>query len=728
MKNIYLFKLLTGFLLTFATLGLSAQTTVIGYTGTWTSYTVPAGVTNINIEALGAQGSSATGGTYSGGMGALMSGDFDVTPGETLIIVVGGMGNNDGCNGGGGGGSFVVREAPGSGNLITGGPFAGTEVEPMIIAGGGSGTRTSACSDGNPGVTTETATSASGSSCSGGGFTSGTAVGYGGSVSSSSWGSAGGGFIGDGAGEYGSTNGGQSFLNGAQGGGIGTGAEGGFGCGGSGEGSCGGGGGGGYTGGDGGYIGGGGGSYNVGTSQVNAAGFNSGNGQVTISVNCSGIEVVVSDTGVCTGDEVTLTGTSVTGGTITWDGGVTNGVAFVPPTGSTIYTASSTSIEDCAYSIEIFSTDVPTIGATSSTPAACEGAGVILYGTGGDSYSWDMGVTDGVPFYPSTSETYTVTGSLLGCEGPPATITIDVASAPEVIGTVTPSVVCVGETYSLSSSGTADVYDWGVGVSEGSTIPANVAGTYIYTVIGTEAATGCTDTVDVTVVVNETPVVDAGPDQLVCEGEEVTLMGSGAATYTWDNGVTDSSPFTATNIGTTTYTVTGTDANGCTDTDVLEITVLDAPDASGVVTHETTGFNGAIDLTVTGGTSAAYAYDWSHGPTSQDVTGLTAGDYTVIVDDGACTTEVTFTVLNVLGNETLELENVSVYPNPTEGIAYIELNGTFNFTLYNALGSVITTETANNKATIDLTTLENGVYFIQIDSENGSKTVQITKK
>lgn len=727
MKNIYLFKLLAGFLLTFASFGLAAQTSVIGYTGTWTSYTVPAGVTNINIEALGAQGSSGDF-SFSGGLGARMSGDFDVTPGETLIIVVGGVGINDGCNGGGGGGSFVVREAPGSGNLITGGPYAGIEVEPLIIAGGGAGTRSSVSQNGNPGVMTETATTASGSGMTGGGTPSATTVGYGGSVSSSSWGSAGGGFFSDGASDGGTARGGQSFLSGAQGGGIGGGADGGFGCGGSGQGGCGGGGGGGWTGGDGGRVGGGGGSYNIGTAQDNASGFNPGNGQVTITVNCSGIEVVVSDTGVCTGDEVTLTGTSVTGGTITWDGGVTNGVAFVPPTGSTVYTATSTSIEDCPYSIEIFSTDVPTIGATSSTPAACEGAGVILNGTGGDSYTWDMGVTDGVPFYPSTSETYTVIGSLLGCEGLPASISIDIATAPEVIGTVTPSVVCVGETYSLSSSGTADTYDWGVGVTEGSTIPANVAGTYVYTVIGTEIATGCTDTVDVTVVVNPTPVVDAGPDQLVCEGEEVTLMGSGAESYTWDNGVTDSSPFTAANVGTTTYTVTGTDANGCTDTDAMEITVLDAPDVTGVVTHESTGFNGAIDLTVSGGTSATYGYDWSHGPTSQDVTGLTAGDYTVIVDDGACTTEVTFTVLNVLGNETLELENVSVYPNPTEGIAYIEFNGTFNFTIYNALGAVITSETANNKATIDLTTLENGVYFIQVESENGSKTIQITKK
>jgi hypothetical protein len=57
----------------------------------------------------------------------------------------------------------------------------------------------------------------------------------------------------------------------------------------------------------------------------------------------------------------------------------------------------------------------------------------------------------------------------------------------------------------------------------------------------------------------------------VCEGESVTLNGSGAVTYAWDNGITDATAFTPT--ATATYTVTGTDANGCIGTDAVDVTV-----------------------------------------------------------------------------------------------------------------------------------------------------------
>ena len=50
--------------------------------------------------------------------------------------------------------------------------------------------------------------------------------------------------------------------------------------------------------------------------------------------------------------------------------------------------------------------------------------------------------------------------------------------------------------------------------------------------------------------------VSAGSDQTVCNGDNVTLSGSGASTYAWNNGITDNTAFTAST--TTTYTVTGT--------------------------------------------------------------------------------------------------------------------------------------------------------------------------
>ncbi len=72
-------------------------------------------------------------------------------------------------------------------------------------------------------------------------------------------------------------------------------------------------------------------------------------------------------------------------------------------------------------------------------------------------------------------------------------------------------------------------------------------------------------------IIHSLPTVGAGSDQLVCNGESVTLSGSGALSYSWDNGVINGVPFTP--VASDTYTVTGTDANGCSNTDQVSVLV-----------------------------------------------------------------------------------------------------------------------------------------------------------
>ena len=110
------------------------------------------------------------------------------------------------------------------------------------------------------------------------------------------------------------------------------------------------------------------------------------------------------------------------------------------------------------------------------------------------------------------------------------------------------------------------------GITDGT--PFSPTNTATYTVIATDA-NGCISTDQVDVTVNALPTVDAGTDQVVCEGSQVTLSASGTSTYAWDNNVTNGTPFTPTS--TTTYTVTATDANGCTNTDAVDVTVNALP-------------------------------------------------------------------------------------------------------------------------------------------------------
>lgn len=80
----------------------------------------------------------------------------------------------------------------------------------------------------------------------------------------------------------------------------------------------------------------------------------------------------------------------------------------------------------------------------------------------------------------------------------------------------------------------------------------------------------CLDQDTVIITINE-PSTNAGNDITLCEGETVTLNGSGANTYTWDNGVSNGVAFNPSNSGT--YVVTGTSTYGCSKNDTLEITV-----------------------------------------------------------------------------------------------------------------------------------------------------------
>jgi hypothetical protein len=242
---------------------LADEVTVSSGLQTWT---VPASGT-YTITACGAAGFSAAT-TYKGGRGACVGGDFSLTEGEQLTIAVGQRGAGDGCSGGGGGASFVVTET-------------GT---PLVVGGGGGGNRTGASQNGCDGLTGEYGGTASGSGSTWACGAKTTDLKLGGRVSASSWGSAGGGFDGDGAGEFTSETGGKRWSTLTGGGSSSYTAFGGFGAGGSGNGSCGGGGGGGYSGGDGGWIGGGGGSFNGGTNKTTGTTGYDEHGTVTIDL------------------------------------------------------------------------------------------------------------------------------------------------------------------------------------------------------------------------------------------------------------------------------------------------------------------------------------------------------------------------------------------------------------------------------------------------------------
>ncbi len=103
-------------------------------------------------------------------------------------------------------------------------------------------------------------------------------------------------------------------------------------------------------------------------------------------------------------------------------------------------------------------------------------------------------------------------------------------------------------------------------VTDGASFTPGAFGSVTYNVTGTDA-NGCVNTASIAANVNALPIVLASVDDNdVCLGDAIVFTGAGAATYVWDNGVTDGTSFTPGAVGNVTYNVTGTDANGCINT------------------------------------------------------------------------------------------------------------------------------------------------------------------
>jgi hypothetical protein len=136
--------------------------------------------------------------------------------------------------------------------------------------------------------------------------------------------------------------------------------------------------------------------------------------------------------------------------------------------------------------------------------------------------------------------------------------------APPVIDAGQDITVCSGESVILTAQNPNNAQIvWSGGVQNGVSFVPPV-GTNVYTVTAT--LNNCISSDDVVVFVNPLPNVNAGADQNVCEGSQVTLTASGAVSYQWNNGVINGVPFTQL-VPQQTYTVIGTDANGCQNQD-----------------------------------------------------------------------------------------------------------------------------------------------------------------
>ena len=288
-------------------------------------------------------------------------------------------------------------------------------------------------------------------------------------------------------------------------------------------------------------------------------------GTCTVTAPTSSFNTVSN---VCVGQSVALTNTT-TGGATNYSWTITGG----SPATSTLQSLTTIYAGAGVYSVTLLATNgvgsssetktinvvvIPTIGVTSNS--MCSGTSATLTASGGASYTWTPGGLTGAnqTLNPANTTIYTVVGSNGTCTNT-ANGTVSVVTTPTV--SVANAAICVGTSTLVNASGATN-YTWTPGALNGSSQTLNPTSSANYTVKGANAT--CTNSTTFSITVNANPTVSANSSaSVLCTGQTVTLTATGATNYTFNPTGSTTNPTSDSPTTNTTYTINGTDANGC---------------------------------------------------------------------------------------------------------------------------------------------------------------------
>jgi hypothetical protein len=214
-------------------------------------------------------------------------------------------------------------------------------------------------------------------------------------------------------------------------------------------------------------------------------------------------------------------------------------------------------------------------------------------------------------------------------------------------------------------------------------------------------------------------------------GINLTVTGTNSPfTYSWSSGQTTEN---INNLNQGTYVVEIFNTQGCSILDTFYINNSATYFVSDtVITDATCGTcaNGSINITLLG--AGVMTYSWSNGATTQDISGLLPGIYTVTMNNSSGCTLVQTYIVDSTGTISVE-ENFwnlfEIYPNPTTGMLYIHYSlrekSDLKLNIESVLGQIVMVQsvpaTQENRLEVDLTSLERGIYFITLT--NGTEKI-----
>ncbi len=300
--------------------------------------------------------------------------------------------------------------------------------------------------------------------------------------------------------------------------------------------------------------------------------------------------------------------------------------------------------------------------------------------------------------------------------------------------------LCAGQTANLLASG-ADTYTWNTG-DQSDNIVQDLNFSTNYQVVGTNTLTGCTSTLNQSILVNPAPQVYLFANkQVICAGESVMLTAVGGLTYSWtapsagSGGMISVSPATS-----TTYSVSGANTYGCSGMAMLTITVNPLPTVSATSARPDKICAGeSVVLTATGGST----FSWISNTSSS----VLAGSNVTVSPTSPTNYTVTGTDINGCSNVATVAQNVescigiaentfgadfNLYPNPSNGEVTLEtavyMEGA-SLQVLDVTGKIVFQTTITKpKEVVDLKSVSNGIYFVKLQSQTTLSMVKLVKQ
>ncbi len=343
----------------------------------------------------------------------------------------------------------------------------------------------------------------------------------------------------------------------------------------------------------------------------------------SLSPNIAGVN------SICSGGTTPLTASG--GNTYAWSNGSNGSLINVGPG---TYTVTATDATGCTgSSTKIISSLAAPSASIAGANSVCSGSTISITASGGVGYAWNSGQNTANINVGAGTYTVTVTNAS-GCTAS-ATQIINSLAAPtaSIAGA---NSVCSGSTTSITASGGVG-YAWNSGQNTAN-ITVN-AGTYTVTVTN---ASGCTASSTKIINTLSAPTAAIAGTNSVCSGSTTSITASGGTGYSWNSGQNTANI----TVGAGTYTVTVTNASGCTASATQIINSLAAPAAS-IAGANSVCSGSTTSITASGGVG----YAWNSGQNTANIT-VGAGSYTVTVTNASGCTATSTKIINTLSAPT----------------------------------------------------------------------------